>query len=285
MKITKSDIDKLIKEEFQKMMEKRKLTSRLSQINEELTKITSDDSSINEVEAGGEEKVRSHAWTGEAGGDVKFKPEFEKIGSALKEDEEAPIEMGAGSEEMPKEENPMGEFEAKFAEIGKAIDSKLSSEAGIGAEPTATEPTMDDKTGDSDDNFEEVEVDNEPKAEDESFKVKEDVSATQHLNPEASMKSTGEPTEKIKGDVQESVTEPLEGHSVAQEVDADKVNDNMEKDKHVKESKDKAGVVITENKTTTKNIFTEGKDATKQAAFLAEMKRMQKFAGLRNDEE
>ena len=284
MNIKKSEVDKLIKEEFQKMMEKKKLSNRLSKINEELHKMDSEDASLNEVEAAGEEKVRSHGWAGEAGGDVKFKAKFEKKGSHMLENEE---------EVSALDETPMGEFEAKFAEIGKAIDAKLASEAG--AETGSEEMGGESK----DDDFEDVEVSDddskepsleggseESEEEDESFKVKEDVSPEQHLNPDDAMKTAGLEKVGVKGEVQESVEEPLEGHSVVQDADQDKVNDNMEKDKHVKESASKKGQVIAENKSSEKkNLFTEGLDAKKKTALLEEMNRMRKFAGLSKEEE
>lgn len=379
MKISKSEIDKMIKEEFQIMLEKKKLKSQLSQINEELKKMESEDS-LNEVEADGETKVASHAWTGEANGDTKFKPKFEKIGSHLKEDMEEEGFLGnvgqkvgqfmgtkwspeqaqqaynqtyaktaqaaadklgidvptyqqaatafmqsigglmttsnskwdptkkaftrlagnststgnfseseeVGGEEMPMDETPMGEFEAKFAEIGKAIDAKMSGGAGedIGEEPKiGEEPAIEDDANDED--FEEVEVspDEEEKEEGEDEEIEEEVSASQHLNPEASVKSTEEDS-NLKGVVQEDLEEPIEGESVAQMIDGDKVNDNMEKDKHVKEGKKATGKVITEAaKPAVKNIFTEGLDAKRKANLLEEMKRMKKFAGLSRDED
>lgn len=302
MKIKKSDVDRMIKEEFQKMMEKKKLSTRLSQINEELGKMGSEDSALNEVEADGKTTVASHGWTGEENGDVKFKPKFEKIGSSLKEDDDMPgeeiaageeaqgSEMPGASEETPMaEETPMGEFEAKFAEIGKAIDAKLASEAG---ETAIAGPGQEMGSGDSDEDFEEVEVSPEGESKGEEIEetaqaVASPISADQHLSPEKAEK-IDEPTNNLKGNVQqESVEEPLEGESVAQMTDADKVNDNMEKDKHVKEGTAKAGSVITEVKAadTKKNIFTEGIDEKKKTAMLEEFNRMKKFAGLSKDEE
>lgn len=298
MKVKISDVNKMIKEEFQKMLEKKKLSSRLAQINEALSQMSEEDAKLNEVEAGGKTTVASNSWVGKPNGDVKFKPEFEKIGSSLKEDGtegiedtmESPESVEGSEGEATIKEVPMGEFEAKFAEIGKAIDTKLSAEAGAGI---GTGAEMSDEP--KGDDFEEVEVggpssegptDSNETEVDEAAKtaIKEEVPANQHLNPETAVKSTEEDS-KLKGDVQESVDEPLEGHSVAQEVEADKVNDNMEKDTHVKESKDSQGEIITEAKTAKGNIFTEGLDDKKKASLLAEMKRMNKFAGLSKDDD
>lgn len=265
MKISKELVDKMIKEEFQKMMEKKKLSNRLSQINEELSKMDAEDKALNEVEAGSETSVSSHAWTGKADGDKKWKPEFQKKGTHLMEDED---EMGA------EVEGAMGEFEAKFAEIGRAIDAKLAAEAG--------EETMEPEA--SDDDFEEVEVSNEEGEGDEG----EGADVGEEIE-EGGYKETHQDEEGnvvTADDVHESVEEPIEGESVAQEAPADTVNDNMEKDTHVKESKENKGGVITEaKKSEKKNIFTEGVDEAKKAKLMEEFNRMKKFAGLSKDEE
>ena len=304
MKIKLAEVDKMIKEEFEKMMAKKNLSSKkdvlskkLSQINEELSKMDSEDAYLNEVEAAGKTTVASHGWTGEANGDEKWNPKFEKKGTHLCEDDEE-MEVGAeeepemGSEmglEMGAEKEPemgaemsaemdapaMGEFESKFAELGKAIDAKLSAEAGemgagaeMGAEMGSEEP--------SDDDFEEVEVEEEPKEVDEYAEINGGEGAPHGMTA----------AQALEKPVRESVDEPLEGHSVVQDAKADTVNDNMEKDTHVKEAKKTTGKVIIENKKPeSKNIFTEGVDANEKAAMMAELNRMKKFAGLSRDEE
>jgi hypothetical protein len=279
MKIPKSEIDRMINEEFQKIMEKRKLSARLSQINEELSNMDSEDSLLNEVEAGGQEKVSSHAWTGEENGDVKYKPKFEKIGTHLKEEDGDVEMMGAGEEAGEEaEEAPMGEFEAKFAEIGKAIDAKMSAEMGASA-PTGEEaPMMGDDNSDED--FEEVQVGDDSDEEGEIEEYNEKVGG--EGKPEGMHTHDGTEFER---NMEESVEEPLEGESVAQMTDADNVNDNMEKDSHVHEGKNKEGAILSEGASTEKNIFTEGVDAAKKAKLMEEMNRMRKFAGLSRDEE
>lgn len=274
MKIKKSDVDKIIKEEFKRMLQKKQLTSKLAQINESLAAMDAEDAQLNEVEAAGEEKVSSHAWTGEANGDVKYKPKFEKIGTHLKEDDE--IEVGAS-----EEETPMGEFEAKFAEIGKAIDAKLAAEMGgaPAAAPTDAEAGIEMSGDSDDDDFEEVEVsDDDTDDKDGEAEIEEYAELVGGKDAEQGM-TADQAMQK------ESVEEPLEGESVAQMTDADTVNDNMEKDKHVKESKSNNGSLISEATTTTKNIFTEGVDAAKKAKLMEEFNRMKKFAGLSKDEE
>ena len=278
MKIKISDVDKMIKEEFQKMMEKKKLSSRLSQINEELSKMDAEDSILNEVEASGMQKTKSA--TGLVPGE-QHGVKFEKIGTHLKEDEDAgegAAEMGLEVGEEVNEEPAMGEFEAKFAEIGRAIDAKMKGEEAEEAEEAEGEEgaEMGAEEGGSDEDFEEVEVsddDNGSEGEEEIEEYNET-----HQNP-----ATGEVHHTVQ---KESVEEPLEGESVAQMTDADDVNDNMEKDTHVNEGADKKGAVITEaKKPEGKNIFTEGLDPKRKTALLEEMNRMKKFAGLSKDEE
>lgn len=278
MKIKISDVDKMIKEEFQKMMEKKKLSSRLSQINEELSKMDAEDSILNEVEASGMQKTKSA--TGLVPGE-QHGVKFEKIGTHLKEDEDAgegAAEMGLEVGEEVNEEPAMGEFEAKFAEIGRAIDAKMKGEEAEEAEEAEGEEgaEMGAEEGGSDEDFEEVEVsddDNGSEGEEEIEEYNET-----HQNP-----ATGEVHHTVQ---KESVEEPLEGESVAQMTDADDVNDNMEKDTHVNEGAGKKGAVITEaKKPEGKNIFTEGLDPKRKTALLEEMNRMKKFAGLSKDEE
>lgn len=276
MKIKISDVDKMIKEEFQKMMEKKKLSSRLSQINEELGKMNAEDSILNEVEASGMQKTKSA--TGLVPGE-QHGVKFEKIGTHLKEDESGEEEMGLEvGDDMGADETPMGEFEAKFAEIGKAIDAKMSGEAGEEAGEEG-EIEMGTEEGDSDEDFEEVEVDADDNSEEgEEEEIEEYKEIVGGVGAEQGMTADQA--------VKESVDEPLEGESVAQMTSADDVNDNMEKDTHVKESAKKKGAVINEaKKPEGKNIFTEGLDPKKKTALLEEMNRMKKFAGLSKDEE
>jgi hypothetical protein len=284
MKIKISDVDKMIKEEFQKMMEKKKLSSRLSQINEELGKMNSEDSILNEVEAAGMQKTQSA--TGLVPGE-QHGVKFEKIGTHLKEDEEGvegTEEVGVEVPEMGMDaeagemgaEAPMGEFEAKFAEIGRAIDAKMGAEAGETAGEEAVE--MGAEAG-SDDDFEEVEV-----SDDDNAEGAEEIEEYGDEHPVPVKDAVAQMP--VKEEVKESVDEPLEGHSVAQEASVDGVNDNMEKDTHVKEGAKKKGAVITEaKKPEGKNIFTEGIDDKKKIKMLEEFNRMKKFAGLSKDEE
>lgn len=276
MKISKAEVDKLIKEEFQKMMEKQKLAKRLSQINEELGKMDSEDQALNEVEAGGLEKTKSA--TGLVPGE-QHSVKFEKIGTHLKEDDMPGEETEMGADmDMDADIDAMGEFEAKFAEIGKAIDAKLAGESAPEAGEEMGSEAGEEMGGEAgDDDFEEVEVSDEDGGEEGTEEEIDEYNET-HQDPK-----TGEVMHTVQ---KESVEEPLEGESVAQMTDADDVNDNMEKDTHVNESTKEKGSVITEaKKSDKKNIFTEGIDEAKKAKLMEEMNRMRKFAGLSKDEE
>lgn len=292
MKINMNDVNKMIKEEFQRMWDKRALLKKLEKVNEAIENLGG---TINEVEAGGKTTVASSAWTGEPNGDEKFKPKFEKIGTHLKEEEtenditnsgsDMGLEVGdssmGGSEDgmpaiggAPAEENPMGEFEAKFAAIGKAIDTKLASEMGGAAPVMGGAPDADADKG-ADMEFDDVvTVDGDDKPADVS---------TGEAGPADSEK---EEVDEVVTVVKEDAETPIEGHSVAQEAKTDTVNDNMEKTNHVKESVENNAKVITEaKKPANKDIFLEGHDEAGKAQILAERKRMLKFAGLKSDED
>lgn len=246
MKINKADVDKMIKEEFQKMIGKKKLTSKLSQINEELNRMDQEDANLEEVEAGGLKTTMSD--TGLEGGGKQHAVNFTKKGSSLMEDED-------------EEETPMGEFEAKFAEIGKAIDTKM----GV--------VDMDDEAGvdtievDDADNAGEVEI-----GDDDDF---EEVEVSDDDND----------TEEVEDEISEYAENPApETHVVGGKVigdeDGDGKPDTMNENK-----KNKSKVISEVKKPEAKNIFTEGLDARKKTALLEEMNRMKKFAGLSRDED
>ena len=163
IKTTWTEVNQIIKEEFQRVMEKKKIQSRIQQINEELAHMEEEDASmmkdenLEEVEAGSEMKVRSHAWTGEEDGDTKWTPEFDHKGSALMEEDEIEI----GEEEDDAEEE--GSLADEFAELGAAIEAKIMAALGK-IEHEATETPEEEEENDEDkeeEEFEEVEVEDE----------------------------------------------------------------------------------------------------------------------------
>jgi hypothetical protein len=165
-KTTKAEINKLIKEEFQRIMEKKKITARIRQINEELASMDKEDSDIlNEVEAGGIDTVSSTAWTGEKNGDKKFKPKFEKKGTHLLEDESEELEISDETEEVSLSD--------EFADLGAAIEDKINK-ALAGAAQDEVEGGGDVEP---EEDFEDVEVEDSEGSDDETIEVG-DVEAT-----------------------------------------------------------------------------------------------------------
>jgi hypothetical protein len=151
MKMTKSQLDQIINEEVARFFKIKNLKKQLNEVTEQLEEMESEDD-LDEVKAGSPTHVKSHAWTGEEDGDVKWKPEFEKKGSHLLEDEGL---EGVGMDMS-------GEFEKMFAEIGKMIDAKLGSgeDEVEGDEFEDVEMDMEDPEdeGDDDDEGEDVEI-------------------------------------------------------------------------------------------------------------------------------
>lgn len=197
-KITKSELLKIIKEEYTSMNRVEEINARLKAINEELEA----PETIEEVEAGGTKKIKSTGWTGAGEGDVKYDEKFEKIGSHLKEDEEfeGSMELGGedlGSEDLDSEEveNVMGYFEMKFAELGKELDAKMGGDSDVDADDMGADD-MDIEAPE----FEDVDSENEEEVE----------------------------------EINEDLEEPIEGKTLAQDSTA-RFNDDMEKDTHVHE--------------------------------------------------
>ena len=180
IKTTWTEVNQIIKEEFQRVMEKKKIQSRIQQINEELAIMEDEDSAImgedalEEVEAGSEMKVRSHAWTGEEDGDTKWTPKFDTSKApALMEDDE--IEVG---EDDDDEEG--GDLADEFAAIGAKIEAKIMAALGRMNDEdseTAEEETAEEETTEDDEEFEEVEVsdeENEDDFDDDDFDHEDD---------------------------------------------------------------------------------------------------------------
>lgn len=210
-KITKAELQQIIKEEYASMAKDAKRASeikaRIKAINEELSTLPE---TLSEVEAGGLKGVKSTGWTGDGESDKKYDEKFEKIGSHLKEDEEVDGEIELGGEEMDSPE--MGYFEMKFAELGRELDAKMGGEEDM--------EDMEDMEGMED--ADEVEV----------------------IDMESEEGEEGEEVEEINEDLEE----PIEGETPAQDSDA-RFNDYMEKDKHVNEGVKRGTTLLSEGKT------------------------------------
>jgi hypothetical protein len=167
IKTTWTEVNQIIKEEFQRVMEKKKIQSRIQQINEELGHMEEEDSKmmedehLEEVEAGSPMKVRSHAWTGEEDGDTKWTPEFEKKGSHLMEDE---LEDEL---EVDEDEDEEGSLADEFAELGAAIEAKIM--AALGKIDHEASETPEEEKEEDDEDFEEVEVSDDDEEEEDKM--------------------------------------------------------------------------------------------------------------------
>lgn len=246
VKVSKAQVDKLIKEEFQKIVEKKKLQKRVQQINEELARLEEEDQAmIDEVEASGEDKVRSHAWTGDENGDKKFKPKFEKKGSHLLEDEDGEEETLDIEDAGDDESTETLDLASEFAELGSAIEAKIKA-------AVSGEKSEDEVASDNAEEFEEVEVEDEAET-DESGEIENDET------------SNDEAIEDEMSDEQEIET--------ADDLEA------------LAESKEPNKQVIVEAATTErKNALTEGLDKSKQTAIEKELERMKRLARLGSQE-
>lgn len=220
IKTTWTEVNQIIKEEFQRLVEKKKIQARIQQINEELAQMEDEDASmlnegedtLDEVEAGGEMKVSSHAWTGEEDGDIKWTPKFEKKGSHLLEDEEA-------EDEMEDEGDDEGSLADEFAELGAAIEAKIMAALGkagagdedeleVGDEDELEVGEDDIEVGDeaSEEDFEEVEVDEEEPIEEDAMEEYREVMPTADGGVTTTHDVDGEGKEEVKESLNESVS-------------------------------------------------------------------------------
>jgi len=117
MKITKTELKALIKEEYDKKVKADKLVKRLDEINSQIEGIVKEDEeTLEEVEAGGLKKTDSTGWSGQ-GGDTKYDEKFEKIGTHLKEGE------GIEDVELDVDSSPaMANMDDSPVEAGEELD-------------------------------------------------------------------------------------------------------------------------------------------------------------------
>jgi hypothetical protein len=252
IKTTWTEVNQIIKEEFQRVMEKRKIQSRIQQINEELAHMEEEDSTmmgeenLEEVEAGSEMKVRSHAWTGEEDGDTKWTPEFEHKGSALMEDDE--IEVGDDDDDTEDE----GSLADEFAELGAAIEAKIMAALGRmndedSEEEAPEEEAPEEEGGDDDEEFEEVEVSDD---EDTMEEYREVV--------------------------------PMGDHGMTTTHDMDQ--DGKEEGDKEEMKKESINESVSKNNKKYLNVLSEGMDSKRQSALEGEIERMRRLAKLGNND-
>ena len=258
IKTTWTEVNQIIKEEFQRVMEKKKIQSRIQQINEELAIMEDEDSAImgedalEEVEAGSEMKVRSHAWTGKEDGDKKWTPKFDTSKApALMEDDE--IEVG---EDDDDEEG--GDLADEFAAIGAKIEAKIM--AALGRMNDEDSETAEEETTEDDEEFEEVEVSDEDEDEGNEDEGNED---------DASEEDTVDEYREVV---------PMGDHGVTTTHDMDQDGDEDEiKKEAMNESVSRKGKKYL-------NVLSEGMDSRRQSALEGEIERMRKLAKLGNND-
>jgi len=173
IKTTWTEVNQIIKEEFQRVMEKKKIQSRIQQINEELAHMEEEDSEImgdenlEEVEATGLEKIKSD--TGLVP-NVKYGAKFKEKGSHLMEDE-LEDELEVEEDELGDLEDEEGSLADEFAELGAAIEAKIMAALGK-AEMIGN--TENEEEENEEEDFEEVEVEIEDEKEEGEEENKEE---------------------------------------------------------------------------------------------------------------
>jgi uncharacterized protein with von Willebrand factor type A (vWA) domain len=259
-----NEVNQIIKEEFQRLMTKNKLKSRIKQINEELGQMDDEDNALEEVEAAGTEKLAPGQSFGGGQGE-KFKPKFEKKGSHLLEDEdedtddtlEIGVEGGEGEDES--EENGELNLADEFAELGAAIEAKIKAVLGGSSEDTEGAEGAEE--------FEEVEVSDEDAEGAEGAEGVEGVEGVEG---------------NIEGTEDEDKEEVDEYAETQGGVGAEQ---GMTTDQALKESTGSKKQVIAETKKSTYlNILSEGLDKNQKSALQNEVDRMRKLAKLDNNE-
>jgi len=257
-----NEVNQIIKEEFQRLMTKNKLKSRIKQINEELGQMDAEDNSLEEVEAGGTEKLSPGQSFGGGQGE-KFKPKFEKKGSHLLEDEdEETLEIGIEGGEGESEEKGELNLADEFAELGAAIEAKIK--AVLGGESESAEDVEGAEGAEGGEEFEEVEVDSD---------------GTEGAEDTEGVEGNIEGTEDEDKEEVDEYAETQGGVGAEQGMTADQALQ--------KESVNSKKKVITETKETKSpylNILSEGLDKNQKSALQNEVDRMRKLAKLDNNE-
>ena len=258
-----NEVNQIIKEEFQRLMTKNKLKSRIKQINEELGQMDAEDNSLEEVEAAGTEKLAPGQSFGGGQGE-KFKPKFEKKGSHLLEDEDEDtddtLEIGIEGGEGESEENGELNLADEFAELGAAIEAKIK--AVLGGESESAEDVEGAEGAEGGEEFEEVEVDSD---------------STEGAEDTEGVEGNIEGTEDEDKEEVDEYAETQGGVGAEQGMTADQALQ--------KESVNSKKKVITESKKSPYlNILSEGLDKNQKSALQNEVDRMRKLAKLDNNE-
>jgi len=262
IKITKSEVIQMIKEEYNKKKTEITLKKRLNEVNSKINTILKEsglqEETIEEVEVSGEEKVRSTAWTGEEGGDTKFKPKFDIKGTHKLEEEEEDVEETLG-DEIGGEEAAMeigGEETMEIGEESEDIEEILRKLADAIEEKV--EDVVDEKLGGGEEEAGE-------EAAEEIGNAIEDAAGEEGIAQEAEIETSKEVGTQEA--VLENAEEPQGGHSPA-----------TDENKDAPEEK----TPFTEKQNT---ISEDNKKPVEKAILSEEMKRMQVMAGIRKPED
>lgn len=220
--IKKSELDRIIKEEALKFKKALALKGELKKIQSELNELN--ECEVNEVQAG--EVVKSKGLPYEGG---QHKPKFAtKNGNPNLKMEDAEEEITDTDIDTDVDADIDTDSETiNKADVLKAIDDlkmalglhggEVAPEAGEeGVEDIESSEEVSSEAGEE--NGEESSEENGEEEGDEIFEFEE----------EKPKEETAAPA------MEENLEEPIEGKSVVQNADEDKVNDNMEKDNHIK---------------------------------------------------
>ena len=195
VKIPVAEVKQMIQEEYSKKITELKLKNRLRQINEEIQKISSDDTEegLEEVKAGGQTTTVGPDGISKG---KKWAPQFEKKGSHLVEEEEP--EGGEITDEIPMDDDSMSNDDSMPGDESLAGDEDLNIDEILAKLADAIETrittAVDEKMGGEG-----------------SEEMPEE-------NPEEEMPTDEMPSEEVpEEEVDETVVNEQDGTSIAQE--------------------------------------------------------------------
>ena len=256
---TIKQIDQMINEEYTKAKKAMVLKKELDALNEEEDKLRQE-LGIDEVTVGG--RHSGSEWYEK---DVPS-PNFEKIGSHLKEmeDEEA---MGMEMDTEMDTEMDLGYFETKLGELGKELDLK------IGDEGSDEEMEMDMEMGD-DESSEEMEMGDDEEI-DENSDAPEvlEIDSSGIMGDEEGCEDEDETVDEQAGDaVSNAAEKKVKGEDGMKKVD----NKNSMADK-MYEGKKGTKSLISEVQERDESVLMEGLDKKGQAEVKSQLERMRRL--------
>jgi hypothetical protein len=242
IKITKSKLKEIVKEEAIKFKRVLELKKELDEIEQQLNEVKAGapiEKGGDGVHAGQRKAVFA---TKNGNPDLKMEDGIEDIDA----DETIPVEDGEEGIEATNDDlatSELGGDTISKADVASAIEDleiKLGLHAGAG--------DGEGEEGEEEFEFdasEELPSEEEPVADDEAGAEEETMEEYTDEHPVTTTDAVGQMSvgeKKADGDedaVTENLDEPIEGHSVAQVAKDSTVDDGMEKDKHVKEGEEK----------------------------------------------